>query len=97
MQRSKSAREDGRGGWPSGKLRHEQQGHWPVTLRALGRLLTQDHKHGVRSRKALARDLEASDRTVRRWLAGEDLPPPATQDAVREWVAHQVKEAKEGR
>lgn len=97
MRRSKSAREDGRGGWPSGKPRHEQQGHWPATLRALGRLLTQEPKHGVRSRKALARDLEASDRTVRRWLSGEDLPPPATQDAVRAWVAHQSREAKEGR
>lgn len=95
--RSKSARADGRGGWPSGKLRHEQQGHWPATLRALGRLLTQEPRHGVRSRKALARELEASDRTVRRWLAGEDLPPAETQDAVRAWVARQAIEAKAGR
>ncbi len=97
MGKSKSARDDGRGGWPEGKPRHARQPHWAATLRALGQLLTKEPKWGVRSRKALARDVSTTDRTVRRWLSGEDIPTPETQQAVREWVEHQTKEAKEGR
>jgi hypothetical protein len=32
--------------------------------------------YGDRWQSALARDLDISDRTMRRWVAGDDDPPP---------------------
>jgi transcriptional regulator with XRE-family HTH domain len=44
-----------------------------------------------RSRRELARHLGISDRTIRRWLSGEDVPPPAHIRALRKWVRDQRK------
>jgi hypothetical protein len=43
--------------------------------------------------KAFARVLGVSDRTVRRWLSGEDVPDPKWHRDVLEWVAGMRKRA----
>jgi len=52
----------------------------------LGRFLDDHFAPGEVSGRALAETLGVSDRTVRRWLAGEDRPEPAMQDAVAQWL-----------
>lgn len=65
-----SARRDGRGHWPAGKRRSDVE---PLERRrAVVRLRAAIEKG--ESRRAIARAIGMSDRTVRRWLAGEDWP-----------------------
>ena len=70
-----------RGHWPRGKRRHDVPG-WPSTLKGL-RLAVRDRI----SRRELARRVGVSDHTVRRWLAGEDLPAPKSAAKVRRVLA----------
>lgn len=42
---------------------------------------------GLRSVRVVAQFCGVSDRTVRRWLSGEDLPAPAALEQVRRWLA----------
>ena len=42
----------------------------PATLKIIGEAL-----YGPRWQSDLARDLNIADRTMRRWCAGEDIPP----------------------
>jgi hypothetical protein len=86
---SKSARKDGRGGWVPGKRRHLDVGDWTRLRIDLAALLDDAYLRGVRTPNAVAVALGVSDRTVRRWLAGEDRPAPETQEAVRRWLAEQ--------
>ena len=61
-----------RGHWPKGRRRNPEDGVKLVltrTRRALRRLIP-----GQVSRKALARVVGVSPRTISRWLAGEDYP-----------------------
>jgi lambda family phage portal protein len=53
IQKSTSARRDGRGGWPTGKRRHPV-GTWPATLDRLRALLKNHAQRGVVSNNALA-------------------------------------------
>lgn len=84
-RKSKSARRDGRGGWPAGKRRHPV-GRWPATLARLVALLRDHAQRGAISRNALANAVGVSEGTVRRWVSAEDVPSPEMQTAVRKWV-----------
>lgn len=41
---------------------------------------------GIRSVRVLAAHLGVSDRTVRRWLSGEDWPPAEALARMRAWI-----------
>ncbi len=47
--------------------------------------------YGPRWQSDLARDLGVSDRTVRRWVAGDDPPPGVYIDLLRLVVERQVE------
>lgn len=67
----KSARADGRGGWTPGKRRSG------INVRAKNAFVLLLRRACARqdsSIRAVARTLDVSDRTVRRWLSGEDWP-----------------------
>jgi hypothetical protein len=83
--KSTSARADGRGGWPTGKRRHPV-GTWPATLARLVVLLRDHARRGVVSGNALAAAVGVGEKTVRRWVSGEDLPSAEMQAAVKRWV-----------
>jgi len=85
----KSARADGRGGWTTGKRRHENVGDWQRIRLRIVSLLNDRPQYGVISARAISLALGVSDRTVRRWLQGEDRPSPADQERLRAWAAEQ--------
>lgn len=84
-----------KGHWPAGKRRSDVR---PVqmagVMRKLARVLRTEHTgHHPRlhaadrvSIKSLARYLDVSDRTVRRWLSGEDWPPAAMVKQIKRWL-----------
>jgi hypothetical protein len=75
-----------RGGWTPGKRRHRVD---PVRLAAAldsVRGLLANPRRGEVSVRALAAHVGVSDRTVRRWLSGEDLPPAGAVRRVEAWV-----------
>jgi len=88
--KSTSARRDGRGGWPVGKRRHPV-GQWSTTLARLRALLRDHAQRGVVSRNALAAAVGVGEKTVRRWVSGEDVPSAEMQVAVKKWVAKMEK------
>lgn len=86
-RKTKSCRADGRGGWVRGKRRNADVGDWARVRIDLVALINEHFRLGVISAAALANELGVSDRSVRRWMAGEDRPAPETQEAIRTWVA----------
>jgi hypothetical protein len=78
-----------KGHWPKGKRRHSPRG-WPILKDRLALY--------VRERatlRATAADVGVHERTLRRWLSGEDFPAeesasldrlPLDADAGREWI-----------
>lgn len=50
----------------------------PDTLRIVGEAL-----YGPRWQSEMARDLDVADRTVRRWLSGDAIPPGVGLDLLR--------------
>lgn len=58
----------------------------PVELAAVGRAL-----YGQRWQTPLAADLHVTDRTIRRWLAGESAIPPAIVTELRTAVLERLK------
>jgi len=89
----KSKRNDGMGHWPKGKRRNTVAG-WSRTRLGLQRLLDNHYQRGVISIRALAADVGVSDRTVRRWLSGEDVPAAESAELVAAWVAEKRREVK---
>jgi transcriptional regulator with XRE-family HTH domain len=81
-----------RGHWPAGKPRNPTTGV-KTAVAALQRLLTKHRTPGKISARALAAAIGVSDRTVRRWLAGEDVPSPDFVERINEWMA-EVKRAE---
>jgi transposase-like protein len=74
IEKSKSNRADGLGHWPRGKRRSD------IDARTRRRALASIRRAHVRdghSLRSIARTIGVSDRTLRRWLAGEDHPSPA--------------------
>lgn len=70
MSNKKSKRPDGRGHWPAGKRRSSLT---PAAAHAHAkkiRAMAED----LGGYRAVARSLGVSDRTVRRWISGEDYP-----------------------
>lgn len=86
---TKSARADGRGGWIPGKRRHLDVGDWQRIRIDLVALLDAAYRRGIRSRRALGIRMGVSEKTVRRWLSGEDRPSPEAQEALRAWLKEQ--------
>lgn len=82
----RSTRDEGRGHWPRGKRRNPDRGNWSKVRLSASRFIEDNWRYGEISYKALAADLGVDDRTVRRWLGGQDRPPVASQEAIEQWV-----------
>lgn len=82
------------GGWPRGRYRNATDGdNTREVLDALRVLLDTQHARGRVSLRVLSDHLSVSDRTVRRWLSGEDMPPAATLKRVAAWVRRTQRDA----
>ena len=78
--------ENRRGHWPLGKRRNTvDPTRLAAALDAVRQLLAVPRRGEV-SVRALAGHVGVSDRTVRRWLSGEDLPPAGAVRRVEAWV-----------
>jgi len=86
-KKTKSARADGRGGWPVGKKRHADVGDWQRIRLRVCSLLDDRYEYGRVTVRAIAAAIGVSDRTMRRWLSGEDRPSPEDQERLRAWAA----------
>ena len=93
-KKKQSARADGRGGWTPGKRRHADGGDWQRIRIRLAALLNDGYRHGVVSARAAAIACGVSDRTMRRWISGEDRPAPEMQEVVRQWVSDRRSELR---
>ena len=92
-KKTTSARQDGRGGWPTGKRRNPADG-WERLRGELLELLDVQYRYGVRSGNVLATVCGVNSGTVTRWLAGEHVPSAETQAAIRAWIAEQRAKIK---
>ena len=75
-----------RGHWPKGKPRNEAVDGWPDLKRKINRLLRNPDRKG-RSSRALARHCDVTDRSVRRWLSGEDVPAAEHVASMAMWLS----------
>lgn len=90
----KSKRKDNRGHWPAGKRRNPDKGDWSKIRLSLARFLDDYFSPGQISARALAGDLGVSDRSVRRWISGDDRPSVEAQEAIQQWLAEWRAEIK---
>lgn len=77
-----------RGHWPAGKRRHPKM---PAKLKArINKAITPiaggPVPEGTHTVKSIARDIGVSDRTLRRWLSGEDNPSPDHVARLEQWL-----------
>jgi len=84
--RLKSQRPDGLGHWPRGKRRNDPGPRREQVLRRLAAALD-PLVRGVRSYVVVAEDLGVSDKTVARWLAGDDWPDADAVERLEAWCA----------
>lgn len=77
------------GGWVRGKRRNADVGEWSRIRIGLVAMINNHYEPGRISARTLAQAVGVSDRTVRRWLAGEDRPAPEDQERCRTWAAEQ--------
>ncbi len=70
-----------KGHWPAGRRRNNPRG-WPLLLARLKKYVAQRA-----SCNETARAIGVSDRTLRRWLSGEDLPGEESAAQIRELLA----------
>jgi len=70
-----------KGHWPAGKRRNNPRG-WSLLLGRLKKYVDQRA-----SLKETARAIGVNDRTLRRWLAGEDVPGEGSAAQVRHLLA----------
>lgn len=76
-----------RGHWPRGRRRNPITPRgWERLRAAIAAILPDAPRHGRLSRRALARYLGVSDRTVRRWLDGTDYPSAEYLPGLRAWL-----------
>ena len=73
--------------WTKGERRNEDTGNWSRIRMSLQALIDNHYERGWTSARKLADDLGVSDRSVRRWLSGEDRPEPEVQELIETWVA----------
>ncbi len=86
-------RTENRGHWTKGKRRNDPGDDWPAVLKRLARLLrTPERRRNTdtedrvrRSRHGLGDYLGVSERQVRRWLAGDDLPNAETVAKIKQF------------
>ena len=91
----KSQRSDGRGHWPSGRRRHSVDAkRLDAAMAGLRTLLATRRRWGAVSARALAAHLGVSDRTVRRWLSGEDHPDGRTLYRIERWVGRVSRDGR---
>lgn len=98
MTRQQEKTPDARGHWPRGKRRHAESDTaitraFLVVLRQFFRDADPHGGGGIvhpGSRRSAAQVVGVSDRTLRRWLSGEDLPPAHALKALRRWYAQRV-------
>lgn len=84
-------RSENRGHWTKGKRRNYPGDEWPSVRKRLERLLRnperkrKDWQEGQirRSRHGLAEHIGVSERQVRRWLAGDDLPNVEAVESIK--------------
>lgn len=83
-----------RGHWPRGKRRSDltdaQLRAWHLLRKKLA-IIVSANQRGVpgtlrRSCRGLAEHCGVHDRSVRRWLSGEDVPTQACVEKMREWI-----------
>lgn len=82
MTTTRRKRRPTKGHWPHGKRRHDLPG-WPTTLSTLAVIVSERM-----SRRSVSEHVGVSERTIRRWLAGEDIPSPAHAARVRAFIRH---------
>jgi hypothetical protein len=76
-----------RGHWPLGKRRNSvDPEQLAAALAALAVVLDTRYCRGLVSLRALADHLGVSDRSVRRWLSGEDYPPARVLRRIETWT-----------
>lgn len=83
-----------KGHWPKGKRRNADSGNWSaIRLRATN-LIEQHWKRGSISITACAAALCVNQRSVARWLKGEDMPSLESQAAMDAWVKEMTPKRK---
>lgn len=75
-----------RGHWPKGKRRNGDAGQWSRLRLRLTRVINDQYQRGRISQCALALAIGVSERSVRRWLSGEDRPSVESQQAIATWL-----------
>lgn len=88
MATKSTNRDDGRGHWPRGKRRNQPLPQRQINglMRRLKNKLTPGAKTEGQSINQTAREIGVSDRTLRRWLAGEDNPSAAHLVLLQAWL-----------
>lgn len=81
-----------KGHWPKGRRRNPDGGQWSSVRLRLQKLLTDHHQPRRLSIRAVAKVVGTNERTVRRWMRGEDRPPLEAQDTLTRLVANIEKE-----
>jgi hypothetical protein len=96
-KKSKSARADGRGGWPAGKRRHPDVGDWTRLRIQLAAMIADRPSRGPTgvNNVAIGAACGVGEKSVRRWLTGEDRPSPEAQEAIRQWLKEKRMSVKE--
>ena len=69
--------------WEKGKRRHPEPNDWVQIIHRVKEVIIS--RSSIRS---LARTLNVSDRTLRRWLSMEDIPPEPMQSKLREFCGY---------
>jgi DNA-binding transcriptional regulator YiaG len=88
-----STRADKRGHWPAGKRRHAvDEPRRAAAMESLRTLLQTRRRRGEISARALADHLGVSDRTVRRWISGEDHPRARMLWRIERWAARMSRD-----
>lgn len=90
----KSKRQDKRGHWEKGKRRNPVGG-WNRIRRGIQSLLDNHATRGVISFRAIAAAVGVDDRTVRRWMSGEDVPSTDSAALAKAWLSDTRKTLKQ--
>ena len=83
-----SQREDGRGHWPRGQRRNDALPARKMAglMRRVRRLVDRDPADLTLTRVAIAEAVGVSERSVRRWLSGEDHPAATSLVKLQAWL-----------
>jgi hypothetical protein len=80
-----------KGHWPLGKRRNKVADDWHQVRETLTQLVTVHLVATIRSQTALAEKLGVSQRSVGRWISGEDVPQSLYQSKLRTWCRQQLR------